>query len=46
MKPKRELMQKMRAERKKLGLMRCEFWLTKEQKVLVIRYVDRIKNKP
>lgn len=43
MKPKHELMQKMRSERKKLGLIRAEFWLTPEQKQKVAAYVERIK---
>ncbi len=42
MKPKHELMQKMRAERKKAGLKRVEYWLTDEQKPKVDKYVARI----
>ncbi len=46
MKQKSELMQKMRAERKMAGLIRAEFWLTPEQKAIVMRYVGRIKKLP
>lgn len=43
MKPKPELMQKLRKDRAAQGLKRCEFWLTPEQKERVNKYVARIK---
>jgi len=43
MKPKAEIMAKLRKERAAQGLKRCEFWLTPEQKERVKKYVARLK---
>lgn len=40
---KKLMMEKMRRERKRDGLLRCEFWLTPEQKDRVFTYVARVK---
>ena len=40
---KKAMMQRMRKEREKEGLKRCEFWLTPEQKERVLKYVARLK---
>lgn len=42
-KTKKAMMKRMRTERKREGFARCEFWLTKEQKERVKKYVARIK---
>lgn len=40
---KKSMMARMRKERKDCGLLRCEFWLTPEQKERVLKYVARFK---
>jgi len=40
---KKLMMEKMRRDRKRDGLLRCEFWLTPEQKERVLKYVTRFK---
>jgi len=45
MKPKAELMQKLRKERAAAGLVELRLWLTPEQKGRVLKYVARFKSK-
>lgn len=45
MKPKAELMARLRKERAENGLVELRVWLTPEQKEKVIKYIERIKKK-
>ena len=43
MKPKAEIMAKLRRERAAAGLVELRLWLTPEQKERVLKYVKRFK---
>jgi hypothetical protein len=43
MKPKAELMKKLRKDRVAAGLVELRLWLTQEQKERVLKYVARFK---
>ncbi len=43
MKPKSELMARIRKERAKSGLVELRLWLTPEQKERVLKYVAKFK---
>lgn len=43
MKPKAEIMAKLRKDRAAKGLVELRLWLTPEQKERVIKYVARLK---
>ena len=43
MKPKAELMARLRNERAAKGLVELRLWLTPEQKERVLKYVERLK---
>lgn len=40
---KKIMMRRMRLEKRREGLKRCEYWLTPEQKERVLKYVARFK---
>ena len=43
MKPKAEIMAKLRKDRAAKGLVELRLWLTPEQKERVLKYVERFK---
>ena len=43
MQPKADLMRRLRKQRKNAGLIKLELWLTPEQRLLVINYIESIK---
>ena len=43
MKPKSELMARLRKERAAKGLVELRLWLTPEQKERVLKYVEKLK---
>lgn len=43
MKPKSELMKRLRSERKDKGLVELRLWLTPAQRERVIKYAERVR---